>query len=42
MGDCITPLFWDELWLKEGFATFLGYKTLMNSKFFISEFPEAK
>ena len=32
-GDTITPYFWNDLWLKEGYATFLGYKALINDKF---------
>jgi aminopeptidase N len=27
-GDFITPEWWNHLWLKEGMATYMGYKTI--------------
>jgi len=30
-GDLVTPVFWDDIWLNEGFATWLAYK--LSAKF---------
>ncbi|PSN50126.1 Aminopeptidase N [Blattella germanica] len=29
-GNLVTPLWWNDLWLKEGFATFIGYQALQH------------
>ena len=27
-GNLVTPFYWNDTWLKEGYATFLGYKII--------------
>ncbi|MCL4126834.1 UNVERIFIED_CONTAM: hypothetical protein GTU68_064066, partial [Idotea baltica] len=33
-GNLVTPKWWSELWLKEGFANFMGYKAIDYVSFF--------
>jgi aminopeptidase N len=41
-GDLVTIEFWNDLYLKEGFATFLGAKAVYSSHYLLSQIPSSK
>lgn len=36
-GNLVTPKWWDDVWLKEGFSTFFGYLALSTVKWTYSD-----